>query len=136
MRGSSVVLTLDPRVPISIFLDPTRVRQIVMNGLTNCSKYGTRGDTVTAIELNAYMAPGPRGELVIEALDRGAGLQGRTLADLSAEFSVRRLPHGPDDVALDRVPGSGHVAEPVSAFDTVRTFHGHLRDVMCVMCGV
>jgi signal transduction histidine kinase len=110
MRGSSVVLSVDARLPGSFFVDPTRLRQIVMNGLTNCAKYGSRGDSVTAIELNARM--GGAGELIIEALDRGSGLQGRTLADLSSEFVVPAA-----------VPSQGAGEHPTldSAFDNVRS---------------
>ncbi len=78
------MLNLDPRVPHVIFLDATRVRQVVMNGLTNGAKYGG----ARVVELNVRETD--TGELLFEVLDRGCGLKGRTLADLSAELTFPR----------------------------------------------
>lgn len=115
-----MLLNLDARVPSAVTMDPTRVRQIIMNGLTNCAKYGQRGDSVTTIELNAFM--GADGELIIEALDRGHGLRGRTLADLSAEFNVpppmRRASTQAEQERL-RIASSPSVVPVASAFDNV-----------------
>lgn len=129
---------MDAGVKQTLFmLDPARVRQLVMNGLTNAAKFGPHeGATV---ELNATLAAD--GALLIEVLDRGRGLQGRTLADLSQEFPelpVREVALSPSRL--------GHVAPRLSvvtspwrrqssAFNRVRGLRAwapHLREYVNV----
>jgi signal transduction histidine kinase len=81
MRSSSVHLAVGTDMPALLHIDPTRVRQVVMNGLTNAAKYGGG----TPIELVARLTDS--GEILIEVLDSGRGLGGHTLEELSADFS-------------------------------------------------
>ena len=81
MRSSSVHLAVGTDMPALLHIDPTRVRQVVMNGLTNAAKYGGG----TPIELVARLTDS--GEILIEVLDGGRGLGGHTLEEFCAEFS-------------------------------------------------
>ncbi len=88
--------------------------QVIMNGLANAAKYGRARGEPAAIELRAALAAG--GGLVIEVLDRGRGLRGRTLEDLRQEFSElpNKDPEKPQEKlanlaesALNRVRSTG-----------------------------
>ncbi len=84
MRPSAHILALDDSVPALVFIDPLRVRQVVMNGLTNAVKYSQEG---AAAEVHVSARMTAAGGLVIEVLDRGRGLRGRTLEELGREFA-------------------------------------------------
>lgn len=90
-RLPTVRLALDAGVPKRVYLDPLRVHQIIMNGLDNAARHGGgggRGAGAPLIDLRACVSVAAEGSrtLVIEVLDTGRGLRGRTLAHLSTEF--------------------------------------------------
>jgi signal transduction histidine kinase len=84
-----------------------------MNGLTNAAKYGGGGGA--GIELRAHVSDGS--ELVLEVLDSGPGLQGRTLKDLGTEFAELPLVAKPHT----SVTGDGGGTAAPSAFSNVRS---------------
>ena len=82
-------LTMDERLPSIIVVDPIRVRQVVTNGLTNAAKYGGAAASGEPAQIDVNCRLAEDGRLVIEVLDRGQGLLGRTLADLRQVSGVR-----------------------------------------------
>ena len=112
LRGAIVNLAVDPDVPDRVYIDPTRVQQVVMNGLANAAKFGGG----TPIELTARLTSSD--EIVIEVLDSGRGLGGHTLEGLSAE-----LTGGVRGVSLPRGPASHGLSPSLgeSAFHQVRS---------------
>ena len=104
-----------------------------MNGITNGAKYGGAargGDGIgeTVIEMGARKTE--RGELEIEVCDHGRGLQGRTLEELSKEFSEvpaiiahqdrARAASGAD---IQRPPATAGSTPTTSAFHNVRCLY-------------
>jgi hypothetical protein len=108
-----------------------------MNGLTNGAKYGARGGAPGApvlVELNARVVG--FGDLEVEVLDRGRGLQGRSLAELGKEFSPLQPVGAPataaQPAAQQQLAGSGKgVPSTASAFHNVRSARIGISD--CVM---
>ena len=103
-------------MPQLLHLVPLRLRQIVTNGIENAVAFGGG-----VPGLRAIMRGGDSGDLEIEVLDSGPGLQGRTLEDLAAEFAG--LPYLLQDAAAPaaRAGGDGRGA---SAFGNVRGMFG------------
>jgi signal transduction histidine kinase/ActR/RegA family two-component response regulator len=77
-RQTLVVQTAD--VPIAVDADPVRLQQILVNLLSNASKYSQAGD---AIELSAEIE---RAEAVIRVRDRGVGLSPEMLDAIFEPF--------------------------------------------------
>ena len=102
--------------------------QVVMNGLTNAAKYCPDGDTVVA--LTATITAG--GGLLIEVLDSGPGLRGRTLADLSQEFPAAAAPQRVHSGGPGLPTATAPARRQSSAFNRVRAAAGewHVFDGM------
>ena len=103
-------------MPQLLHLDPLRLRQIVTNGIENAVAFG---GGVTG--LRAIMRGGGSGDLEIEVLDSGPGLQGRTLEGLAAEFAG--LPYLLQDAAAPAAHAGGD-GRGASAFGNVRGMFG------------
>jgi two-component system sensor histidine kinase EvgS len=71
-KGLSFVQHVDPALPPRVHLDPLRLRQVVVNLLSNAFKYTPAG----RVELLALRRPGPDGtaELAITVADTGPGI--------------------------------------------------------------
>lgn len=105
-----------------------------MNGLTNAAKYGGGGGVgpellrrgaepepaPAPIRLSARLAPGGSG-LEVEVLDSGPGLRGRSLAELTREFT--ELPNRREE---DLPPGS-----PATLLTSDSAFN-RVSDVWCL----
>ncbi len=86
-KGVALVSEFDGALPAAVAADPTRLRQLVLNLLTNAVKFTPAGGRVT---LRA--APGPAGEpgrdvaLRIEVRDTGPGVPAAARQDIFGDF--------------------------------------------------
>lgn len=77
-----LIVSIDRTVPLTLKLDPVRVKQIINNLLGNAFKFTEQG----SVKLSLYMqAPG--GSLVIEVEDTGIGMTQEEQGRLFKEFS-------------------------------------------------
>src|SRR5690606_18608597 len=119
-KGLTLPLGIAPGLPVHVRADPTRLRQILLNLVSNAVKFTEQG----SVSLEA--APRPGGALFIVA-DTGIGMSEEATTTLFAEFTqgdgsiARRfggtglglaisrrlieLMHG--DISVDSVPGRG-----------------------------
>ncbi len=78
-RGQELIVRVSDKLPI--FGDPVRLEQIVMNLLTNASRYSEKGQQ---IDLLAYREGG---EAVVRVRDRGVGISPELLPRIFEPFS-------------------------------------------------
>jgi signal transduction histidine kinase/CheY-like chemotaxis protein len=93
-RGLTLASRVDPALPSHLFLDGTRVRQVVFNLLSNAIKFTERG----SVELD-IRAQGQT--LVLAVSDSGIGMDAATMARLFQRFSQG------DDSTSRRYGGTG-----------------------------
>ena len=85
---NGIVLEIDPmgRLPSVAVMDPTRVRQILMNLVSNAIKFSEPGDHVT-LRIGVYASgPEERQRLQIEVEDRGIGMTPEQIEQLFTPF--------------------------------------------------
>ena len=86
-KAIELVVEIDPRLPSSVLGDPTRVRQIVLNFLSNAIKFTEKG----AVQIRAAMVTGASGaiddHILIEVVDTGIGMSEEQRAKLFQAFS-------------------------------------------------
>jgi PAS domain S-box-containing protein len=81
-------LFIDPRLPLQILADPTRLRQVLINLVSNAVKFsvgrpGRRGSVSIRAEAHADAAPA----LVLRVEDNGIGMSPSALASLFTPFT-------------------------------------------------
>lgn len=84
-KGLSFVVEQEAELPALVRSDPTRVRQVIMNLVSNAVKFTARGGVrVTA----AYQRDGTsaRGQLIVRVSDTGAGIDSAQLERILAPF--------------------------------------------------
>ncbi len=84
-KGLGLAVEIDPALPAWVRLDPTRVRQVLFNLLTNATKFSDAG----AVVLRCRPAVGDDDAPLLEfdVADTGIGMDSRTLARLFQRFS-------------------------------------------------
>ena len=84
-KGLGLAVELDPALPTYLRLDPTRVRQVLFNLLTNATKFSDAG----AVVLQCRRAAAGDDSPVIEfdVADTGIGMNPQTLSRLFRRFS-------------------------------------------------
>jgi len=83
-KGLDLIVDVDPALPLRLSGDPTRLRQIVLNLLTNAVKFTEQGEIrIRARTLNATSAAI---ELRIEVSDTGVGLSAQQSEKLFTAF--------------------------------------------------
>jgi CheY-like chemotaxis protein/nitrogen-specific signal transduction histidine kinase len=80
-KGLALESARDPDTPVSIHIDPTRLRQVMLNMLGNAVKFTARGSVV----LRLRPAEAARG-LRIEVADTGPGIRDEQRAQLFQDF--------------------------------------------------
>lgn len=93
-KSLALYIDVEPTVPERVLADPTRVKQIVLNLVSNAIQYSVRG--TVAIDLRSPPGLPPRLRFVVT--DTGIGMEGPTLARAAA---------GRDAVAGDGPPTEG-----------------------------
>ena len=81
-------LFIDPRLPLQVLADPTRLRQVLINLVSNAVKFsvgrpGRRGSVSIRAELRAGAAPA----LVLRVMDNGIGMSSNAMAALFTPFT-------------------------------------------------
>ncbi len=84
-KGLGLAVEIDPALPRWVRLDPTRVRQVLFNLLTNATKFSDAG----AVVLRCRPAVSGEGAALLEfdVADTGIGMDRQTLARLFQRFS-------------------------------------------------
>jgi signal transduction histidine kinase/ActR/RegA family two-component response regulator len=80
-KGLTLTLDLDPSIPAWAAGDPTRLRQVVTNLLSNAMKFTDQGSICLRVRA------ADSGLLVIEVIDTGAGIPDAVQARLFTDFS-------------------------------------------------
>ncbi|MCR4586131.1 MAG: response regulator [Lachnospiraceae bacterium] len=90
MRGKNIVLRLevDPKVPITLLGDETRVRQILINILNNAVKFTNQGSITLGImwKDESMIYNTDRGRMIIYVQDTGIGISEENIKKLFTEF--------------------------------------------------
>ena len=85
-RNLPLIVSIDRDVPLSLKLDPVRVKQIINNLLGNAFKFTERGSVKLSLYLLHTEAPG-QNHLAIEVEDTGIGMTEEEQGRLFKEFS-------------------------------------------------
>jgi CheY-like chemotaxis protein/HPt (histidine-containing phosphotransfer) domain-containing protein len=89
-KGLDVACLIDPEVPAAILGDSTRLRQVLVNLLTNAVKFTEHGEVVLTVERRAPSAVDEstgRHRLHFAVRDTGIGIPADRLDDLFTSFS-------------------------------------------------
>ncbi|MEZ5844799.1 MAG: ATP-binding protein [Hyphomicrobiaceae bacterium] len=122
-KGLEIAWTIEPDVPRRLVGDETRVRQILLNLVSNAVKFTERGGVQVAVHRAPAGGEYAAGRLALEVMDTGIGLAPEAAETLFGEFErvdptaggtglglaiSRRLAHAMGgDVTLDSTPGRG-----------------------------
>jgi PAS domain S-box-containing protein len=82
-RGLRLVFQLDPGVPDVVIGDPVRLRQVLVNLITNAIKFSEEGEVVLSIAPE----PGDRDRVRFAVADQGIGIDAETLGRLFEPFT-------------------------------------------------
>ncbi|MCP4118847.1 MAG: response regulator [Desulfobacteraceae bacterium] len=80
-----LILDMDARMPRSLYTDPTRLRQVLVNLLSNALKFTEQGEITIGVKFNCREATG--NELLFSVQDTGIGMDQATLSRLFHAFS-------------------------------------------------
>jgi signal transduction histidine kinase len=81
-NGNTLEATCDPAIGVMV-TDPTRVRQILFNLLSNAAKFTTQG----AVRVRAVLAPEPPAHVLITVEDTGIGMRPAQLERIFLPFA-------------------------------------------------
>ena len=98
-KGLEIAWTCDATVPVGLIGDEARVRQILLNLISNAIKFTDRGGVLVAVEAGGIGRDGML--LAIRVKDTGIGLSAEQQSGLFAEFGRA------DDAAVRQRGGTG-----------------------------
>ncbi|MGE0254564.1 MAG: ATP-binding protein [Alphaproteobacteria bacterium] len=83
-KGLDIAVTVDPAVPREVRGDPNRLRQVLLNLVSNAVKFTERG----GIDIHLAVRPGPAGRLILacSVRDTGIGIAADVRARLFERF--------------------------------------------------
>lgn len=84
-KGLSLTLQADLPTPMCLYLDPTRLRQILINLSNNAIKFTAEGSVRLRAHVSASSDEGPR-RLLIDVSDTGVGIAEQDIAHLFQRF--------------------------------------------------
>lgn len=96
-KGLALSVEIDPDVPPRIVTDPLRVRQILINLISNAIRYTERGQVMVGISNLASPADGTESRLEISVKDTGPGIpehQRKAIFDAFVQADTRKLQTG------------------------------------------
>ncbi len=100
-KSLEMASSIDPGVPAVVVGDPARVRQVLLNLISNAVKFTDRGGVSVQVSLIETAASPGRRRIVFAVTDTGIGLSGADMATLFAEFEQA------DAAVLRRDGGTG-----------------------------
>jgi PAS domain S-box-containing protein len=86
-KGLELIVDIDPNLPESILGDPTRVRQVVLNFLSNAIKFTETGSVHVLVTWKFSDADPGMGDLLVEVTDTGLGMTPEQAAKLFQPFA-------------------------------------------------
>jgi TMAO reductase system sensor TorS len=89
-KGLDLTCQIDTNTPATIISDPTRLRQVLLNLLSNAAKFTEKGEVVVAVEaMNAHRTPAsaPGETLHFSVHDTGIGIPADRMNQLFQPFS-------------------------------------------------
>lgn len=84
-NSSSLLLDISRHVPVLLLVDPTRIRQVVGNLVSNAVKFTSNGEILVQLDVEEPSGADPR--LVIRVLDNGIGIAAEQQERLFERFS-------------------------------------------------
>ncbi|HVU22655.1 MAG TPA: ATP-binding protein, partial [Opitutus sp.] len=84
-KGLELIVDVDPAVPAQVRGDPVRLRQIVLNLVSNAIKFTAHGEIVLRVRPDGAPAAGPR--VRFEVIDTGIGIAPDVQAALFQPFA-------------------------------------------------
>jgi signal transduction histidine kinase/DNA-binding response OmpR family regulator len=104
-KSLALHIDADPAVPERVVLDPTRVKQILFNLVSNAIKFSDRGAVVLDVRVRRDASGPGRPELEFVVTDTGIGMDEATLANLFSRFvqgdNSRSRRHGGTGLGLE-----------------------------------
>lgn len=85
-KSVEFILDIDPRVPRSIIGDPTRIRQVLVNLVSNAVKFTNQGEIIIKLSWRKSQDPG-KCKLTLSVSDTGIGMDKETINKLFEAFS-------------------------------------------------
>ncbi len=85
-KGLELACLVDPDAPEAVVGDPARLRQIVVNLLTNAVKFTDRGEVVLAVAPTEVAEPGAH-DLLFSVTDTGIGIPAERMDSLFESFT-------------------------------------------------
>lgn len=82
-KGLSLIFDIDPNIPMTLYGDDLRLRQVLVNLLTNGVKYTREGSVTLTIR---GVAEGDMAQLLFSVKDTGIGIREEDLGKLFARF--------------------------------------------------
>jgi signal transduction histidine kinase/ActR/RegA family two-component response regulator len=85
-KGLGVVVHAATPLPSALIVDPTRLKQILLNVVGNAVKFSEKGDVVVSLACETAGVGSRKAMLSIQVADRGIGLSGEDAAKLFTAF--------------------------------------------------
>ena len=89
--GIRFVVNIDSNIPNLLFGDETRIRQVILNILSNAVKYTEKG--FISLVVNREIINEEKVNLIIEVLDSGKGIRKEDIKNLFMEYSQFDMGH-------------------------------------------
>ena len=86
-KGLELIVDIDPNLPESILGDPTRVRQVVLNFLSNAIKFTETGSIHVLVTWKFNETDSSMGDLLVEVTDTGLGMTPEQASKLFRPFA-------------------------------------------------
>ena len=89
-KGTSINVFVDPELPVAMSGDPTRLRQVLLNLISNSVKFTRKGAVTVQVKQIPFSDPQPKAEarnIRFEVSDTGAGISEEALGRLFEKFT-------------------------------------------------
>ena len=86
-KGLDLIVEVDPALPARIAGDPTRIRQVVLNFLSNAVKFTDHGSVTVKVGVEAARQPDHAESVLVEVRDTGIGMTEEQTGKLFKAFT-------------------------------------------------